>query len=580
MFQNFTNLEQLSLRGVNISSVLLDRLNISSSLRLLNLFQTGTKGKLPHYIFNFRSLETLTLGVNDFTGDLPSEISVNLKHLTFLDLQCNKLNGTLPSWLFTSPSLEYLLLWNNTFSGKVPFESFSLPSLKKLYLSHNNQLAGQIDVQTFRQLTNLTVLDLLFSNFSGELELDTLLSSLKNLESLRLSYSGFSVTTNNTNHYVNPSFRYLQLASCKLKVFPNSFRVMKQLAYLDLNSNLIQGPLPPTIGNMSNLLSLDISSNLIQGPFPPSICKLSNLQSLDMSNNSFGGVIPECVGSMMSRLYMIDLGTNKFHGTIPNVLNECLFLEGFILNGNQLEGEVPHSLSKCWSLKVLDLGDNKLNGTFPEWLGGLYLQNMVSDSTKLEYLSMGGKYYSMIVVVKDVQLTSTKLLVGYTIVDLSNNRFEGEISNTIGSLNSLKVLNLSHNNLNGEISNALGKLLGTESLDLSWNQLIGEIPQSLAEIKGTQFNTFDESSFKGNLGLCGLPLIKKCSEHTHKQELESHEEESGFTWEVVTLGYGCETLLGLVMGYFMLSTRKVKWFNVIADAGEHMILVLSNGALN
>ncbi|GKC87638.1 hypothetical protein Tco_1148287, partial [Tanacetum coccineum] len=74
-------------------------------------------------------------------------------------------------------------------------------------------------------------------------------------------------------------------------------------------------------------------------------------------------------------------------------------------------------------------------------------------------------------------------------------------------------------------------------------------------------------SFKGNSGLCGLPLTKMCNEHTHKQELESHEEESGFTWEVVMLGYGCGTLLGLVMGYLMLLTRKVKWFNLIADAG-------------
>ena len=42
------------------------------------------------------------------------------------------------------------------FSGNVPFESFSLPSLKMLDLS-NNQLVGQIDVQTFLQLSNLTV---------------------------------------------------------------------------------------------------------------------------------------------------------------------------------------------------------------------------------------------------------------------------------------------------------------------------------------------------------------------------------------------------------------------------------------
>ncbi|GKE74526.1 leucine-rich repeat-containing protein [Tanacetum coccineum] len=142
--------------------------------------------------------------------------------------------------------------------------------------------------------------------------------------------------------------------------------------------------------------------------------------------------------------------------------------------------------------------------------------------------------------------------------------------------------------LTGPIPHALGNLTETESLDLSWSQLSGEIPQSLAEIKGlavlslsenhlvgripkgTQFNTFDENSFEGNPGLCGLPLTKMCNEHTQNPQLESHEEDSGFTWQIVTLGYGSGTLLGLVMGYLMLSTRKVKWFN---DAGEQVILM-------
>ncbi|GKE04946.1 leucine-rich repeat-containing protein, partial [Tanacetum coccineum] len=711
LINNFTNLEGLALNNVNISSVLPHRLNISSSLKFLYLPNTGLKGKLPHYIFNLHSLEALDLSSNTLTGDIPSDISLNLTHLTYLRLSSNRLNGTLPSWLFTLPSLEYLDLSANMFGGNVPFESFALPSLKVLDLS-GNKLVGHIDVQTFRRLTNLTALGLLYNNFSGEWDLDTSLSSLTNLEYLGLSYSGFSVTTKNANHYVNPAFRELDLASCKLKVFPNSFRAMKQLRWLDLSSNeihgqiphwageiggnelyrldlshnfitglpqfqgnglkalylqsnLIQGPFPPSICNISSLAYLDMSnnriievipknissplqalnvkSNKIVGSFPPSICNMSLLASLDISDNSVGGVIPECVGSM-NTLSMINLGANNFHGTIPNVFNASVFLEGLILNGNQLEGEVPYSLSKCQHLRVLDLGNNKLIGTFPIWLGGLSLlevlvlrsnnfhgpietstpielafsslqvldlshnwfagklpgvvfqnlkamQNMVSDSTHPKYLWVGDNGYSITVVVKDVQLTFTKLLVDYTIIDLSNNRFEGGIPNTFGSLISLKVLNLSHNNLNGEIPNALGNISGIESLDLSWNQLIGEIPQSLAEINGlevlnlsenqlvgriptgTQFNTFDESSFEGNLGLCGRPLTKMCSEHTHKPQLESHEEESGFTWEVVTLGFGCGTLLGLVMGYLMLSTRKSQ--DGPADQG---ILVMQQSA--
>ncbi|GJY85134.1 leucine-rich repeat-containing protein [Tanacetum coccineum] len=607
-YNNFSG--ELEIGGVNISSALPDRLNISSSLKLLNLADTGLKGKLPHYIFNLHSLETLDLYSNTLTGDIPSDISVSLTHLTYLRLSYNRLTGTLPSWLFTSPSLEYLGLSGNMFSGNVPFELFALPSLKALGLS-DNQLVGHTDVQTFRRLTNLTHLYLSNNNFSGEWELDTLLSSLTNLEYLDLSYSGFSVTTKNANHYVNPAFRDLRLASCKLKVFPNSLRAMRQLEQLDLSSNeiygqiphwageiggnelhgldlshnfitglpqfqgnglkelhlksnLIQGPFPSSICNISSLESLDMSnnriigvipknissslqvlnvkSNKIEGSFPPSICNMSFLASLDISDNCIGGVIPECVGSM-NKLSMINLGANNFHGTIPNVFNASVFLEGLILNGNQLEGEVPHSLSKCQFLRVLDLGNNKLSGTFPIWLGSL--------SKLRTYLK--GKFQTRLVALTRCGKCSTY-----------RTQFNGEIPNALGNISGIESLDLSWNQLIGEIPQSLAEINGLAVLNLSENQLVGRIPT------GTQFNTFDESSFEGNLGLCGRPLTKMCSEHTHKPQLESHEEESGFTWEVVTLGFGCGTLLGLVMGYLMLSTRKVKWFNAIADATESL----------
>nr|GEU44322.1 leucine-rich repeat-containing protein [Tanacetum cinerariifolium] len=717
LIHNVTNLEELSLERVNISSVLPTSLN-TSSLKLLNLGQTQLKGKLPRYIFNLHSLETLDLSANRLTGDIP--ISVNLTHLTFLDLSftfnlngtlpswlftspslkhlilfgnmfsgnvpfesfnlghlifmdlsSNQLNGTLPSWMFTFPSLEYLNLRNNMFSGNVPFESFALPSLKELDLSFN-QLGGHTGMQTFRKLTHLTALGLSYNNFSGEWELDTLLSSLTNLESLDLSYSGLSVTTKNVNHYVNPAFTSLELASCKLKLFPNSFRAMKQLRLLDLSSNEIRGQIPHWVGeiggnelffvNLSHnfitrlpqfqwygLLELYLQSNLIEGPFPPSICNPIELRFLDMSNNRFGGLISQCFGKLTSSLRMIDLGNNSFQGSIPSSNNDCELLEGLILKGNQLEGELPRSLSKCRSLSVIDLGNNHLNGTFPGWLEELselqvlvlksnkfhghiqpsfavefpfpnlqvldlshnrflgqlpakYFQNFNSmkngaqNSIKPEYLVVGpntDSFYSFVIGIKGVDLDIPRLFVNLTIIDLSNNYFDREIPNMIGNLSSLKVLNLSHNNLNGRIPFSLGNLSEIESLDLSWNQLTGEIPESLAGIKrlevlslshnrlvgripaGTQFNTFDENSFDGNVGLCGFPLPKRCSEYTQKPELEApkdQEEESGFTWKVVTLGYGCGTLVGLVMGYLMLLTRKVKWFNAIADATESLVL--------
>ncbi|MFS7998014.1 putative leucine-rich repeat domain superfamily [Helianthus anomalus] len=224
------------------------------------------------------------------------------------------------------------------------------------------------------------------------------------------------------------------------------------------------------------------------------------------------------------------------------------------------------------------------------------MKNVVKKNTKPEYVSTGSIYYSITVTVKGVDQYFPQLSVEYTIVDLLGNKFEGEMPNIIGKLKSLIVLNLSHNSLAGQIPHSLGNISEIESLDLSWNQLTGEIPQSLADLtfleflnlsqnhllghipQGKQFDTFDNYSFRGNPKLCGLPLTKKCGEHPHELQLEGDgdEEESGFTWKVMVMGYGCGVLLGIVLGYIMLSTGRPKWFNAIADVADHMILNRQN----
>jgi len=114
------------------------------------------------------------------------------------------------------------------------------------------------------------------------------------------------------------------------------------------------------------------------------------------------------------------------------------------------------------------------------------------------------------------------------VIDFSNNRFEGEIPEVVGSLKGLHLLNLSNNALNGHIPSSLGNLTCIESMDISQNKLFGEIPLQLTQLfflesfnvsnnrltgptpHGNQFDTFQNSSFEGNSGLCGSPLSKKC----------------------------------------------------------------------
>ncbi|XP_022717769.1 serine/threonine-protein kinase BRI1-like 1 [Durio zibethinus] len=98
----------------------------------------------------------------------------------------------------------------------------------------------------------------------------------------------------------------------------------------------------------------------------------------------------------------------------------------------------------------------------------------------------------------------------------------------LGELISLQMLNFFHNNFAGPIPPSLGNMVALESLDLSSNKLGGRIPSQLTNLTflavlnlsennlvgpiphGNQFDTFDNDSYSGNLGLCGLPLSKQC----------------------------------------------------------------------
>ena len=106
----------------------------------------------------------------------------------------------------------------------------------------------------------------------------------------------------------------------------------------------------------------------------------------------------------------------------------------------------------------------------------------------------------------------------------------------------------------------LASLTSLSNLNLSYNQLIGPIPE------GKQFNTFQNDSFIGNLGLCGFPLPKKCA-NNETQELgpttshEFHDDNvSWFDWKIAMMGYGCGLVIGLSMGYIVFATRRPQWF--------------------
>ncbi|KAL7249438.1 hypothetical protein ACSBR1_011599 [Camellia fascicularis] len=501
------------------------------ALNILYLFNCNLSGSIPASLWNLTQITDLDFSSNSFSGQIPLSIS-NLAKLNGLDLSGNNLNGQIPDSLGNMSQLTSLYLSYNSLNGTIPSSLFALPSLavdldkllklkNLIYLDLSyNGLSLSINNSVNSTFTNFYTIRLASCNLS---EFPNFLREQASLYSLDFSNNKihgevpkwlFSVGKDSL-YNLNLSHNFLT----SLEHLP-----WKNLQIINLHSNLLQGPLPVP-PNTTNVFS--ISNNKLTEEIPTLICDLRSLVVLDLSNNSLSGWIPQCLGNLSNFLSVLNLGNNRFRGTFTTTFTKGNVLRNLNLNRNQIEGQVSRSLLNCKHLEVLDLGKSKINDTFPHWLGTLrnlqvlvlrfnrfhghigtsktkgkhpfpklriidiscneftgllptnYIKqfgaiiNVDEHEMKLKYI--GDSYYqdSVVVVIKGYEIELSRILRVLSIMDLSSNKFQGEILKSIEKLNSLRGLNLSHNNLTGHIPTSLGNLKNLESLNFSSNKLVG-----------------------------------------------------------------------------------------------------------
>ncbi|KAK9664665.1 hypothetical protein RND81_14G059700 [Saponaria officinalis] len=611
-FRKLHRLTSLRLLGIELDSEMPSFLANLTGLYFLDLSRTQLKGQFPQWVANLTQLQDLMLRQNELEGPIPQWIS-QFTMLNTLQLGMNNLSGNFDVFSGLQNLLDLELSGLSlTFSGssrknssvlKLEFLDLSYCNLGKFPLFLQNQTILQSLILTENKiegvvpqwLINTTIANLWIILLDGNkltgFEQPISIIPWTNLEE-------FDISNNKWQGPLPTPPSSLQIYVASYNMFtgniPKDICKARSLRSLELSNNSMSGHIPSCIGDQlgESLLLLDLRGNDLSGIIPLKFTKTCTLGMINLSENKLEGDLPRSL-SNCTKLQILDVGKNSFNDTFPSWLGSQPQLQVLVLRHNKLHGSIedPKPGYEFRFLRIIDLSCNLFRGHLPS----AYLQNWhkmqvsnenksgSSDTMSTLYFEVSTEEFT--ITNKGSETLYTKILTVFRVVDFSSNKFSGEIPNVIGDLKGLQAFNLSNNNLVGEIPPSLANIIDLESLDLSINKLSGVLPQGLSQLQflevfnvsynhltgqipqGLQFNTFDNSSYEGNSGLCGYPVSNSCrnvdatpSALSSATSDNDNEDSVLIDWIVRSLGCLSGLVVGFVIGKVFITDKYHDWF--------------------
>ncbi|GLU08593.1 hypothetical protein SLE2022_254980 [Rubroshorea leprosula] len=471
----------------------------NTSLMWLELSSSEFVGSLPNSLGELKNLQYFAICDNNLTGSLPNSLAT-LRHLQYLDLSSNSFSGSIPESIGNLSSLRMLDLSNNIMNGTIPESFGQLLELVEVRLNSPSDPFYTVDLdQTFKPWFGVYSIPFspdgfypnyyTYNSWNGVFTKAHLIN-LTSLENIILTVPSPSSLVFNVSYDWVPPFmlKEIHIENCLIGKFPAWLksqselilarlsntgisdtipetwfsRISTQIKLLDLSKNKIKGRLPRTLV-YQDLRFIDLSSNLFEGPIP---FWSTETETLYLHDNLFSGPIPENIGELMPGLIELVISWNRLQGSIPSSLCKIKSLEILSLGSNRLSGELPDCWNQSQIIKALDVANNSISGRIPRSICFL---------TGLQFLLLSKNNF------RGKIPACLQNCSGLQSLDVGENRLSGKLHPSIGR--NLNILRVGSNSLTGKIPPELCIMNCVHILDLSNNSFFGVIPKCVNKLR-------------------------------------------------------------------------------------------------